>query len=241
MMPRSAGGELAPGLCRLATLTALDAPARAALDAAIEHARPVRAHAELLREGRAVGGARLMVAGWAARVRVLPDGRRQLLSFVLPGDLIGHCQHAHPLASSSIVALTPALVAAAPDADALPALAEAYALSRALDEAHLLAHITRLGRMNAQDRIIDLLLELHERLSLAGMTSGDSFELPLTQELLADTLGLTAVHINRMIQQLRRGNSLEWRGRWVTLTSPAGLTRALRRTAVRISERQAAP
>lgn len=96
-------------------------------------------------------------------------------------------------------------------------------MSQALDEAYLLDQITRLGRLNAHERIISLLLELYERLDRAGLTSNCSFEVPLTQEVLADSLGLTSVHVNRMLQQARKDGDLQWRDGLVTLYDPGKL------------------
>lgn len=224
-----------PAFRRLSKLAALDAGAETALAAAIDDAVLVQARRELLSEGKAVGPFRLIVAGWAARVRVLADGRRQFLSFLLPGDLIGHCGQSHPIASSTIAALTDVTVCTPPAPGAFAGLTEAYHISRALEEAHLLAHITRLGRFNAHERIRDLLLELNERLTLNGMAVRDSFDLPLTQEMLGDALGLTSVHVNRMVQTARRDGDLQWRGGRVTLTDPAVLARKVGRTVVRVT------
>lgn len=225
----------APALARLNALAPLDAAASAALDRAIARAVPVLARAELVAEGSEVAATRLIVSGWAARIKIMADGRRQLQSFLLPGDLIGMCSQPRPVAASTVVALTQLMVADAPPPDLSPALATAYAISAALEQAYLLAHITRLGRMHAQERIADLLLELHERLTLNGMVQGDRFEMPLTQELLGDALGLTAVHVNRVLQTARKEGDLIWRERQIALPDPAGLANKVGRTPVRVT------
>lgn len=235
IQPERMRGIVLPASLRLSRLTALGSDDLALVQAAARDARFVRARTELMREGQEVGEPRLIVSGWAARARLLPDGRRQLLSFVLPGDLIGLCRHAQPLAASTIIALTDLTLCAAPPTDRSPALAEAYAVSHALDEANLLSQVVRLGRLNAHERIADLLLELHDRLDLAGLVSQGSFELPLTQELLADAVGLTPVHVNRMLQQMRAQNELSWKGGRATLMNPVALARSVSRVPVRIS------
>lgn len=224
-----------PAVTRLAALAALDRVSLARLEVAVESAHLLKPREELLSEGSAVGEPQLIVSGWAARVRVLSDGRRQFLSFLLPGDLVGLCSQPRPLAVSTVAALTPLSVCIAPTADPGSPLADAYAASRALDEAYLLAQITRLGRLNAQERIGDLLLELYERLSLAGLAAHGAFELPMTQETLADALGLTPVHTNRMLQQARREGDLRLNSGRATLGDVAALTRKLGRTATRVS------
>jgi CRP-like cAMP-binding protein len=225
---------------RLTALAPLEAPDISALQAAIGQARVVPARRELLQEGREISEPLLIVEGWAARVRILIDGRRQFLSFLLPGEMIGLCRHGQPLAVSTVVALTDMTVARVPDCAPDSALAESLAVSIALEEAYLLAQIARLGRLNAQERIGDLLLELHERLSLSQIATGGSFEVPLTQEVLADAVGLTPVHVNRMIQLLRREGLLAWKGRRVSLRAEETLARMVGRSPVRVVGQKAA-
>jgi len=152
-----------PALTRLMALAPLDEAAVAALGAAMEEAHAVRVRRDIITEGREITQALLLLSGWAARVRLLPDGRRQFLSFLLPGDLIGACDHPNALAVSTVVAMSDVQVCPLPVATSGSPLHIAYAVSRAMEEGHLLAQITRLGRLNAQERISDLLLELHER------------------------------------------------------------------------------
>jgi CRP-like cAMP-binding protein len=144
------------------------------------------------------------------------------------------CRHERPIAVSTVIALSPAWVCPAPPADQIPGLAHAYAVSGALEEAYLLAQITRLGRLNARERICDLFLEFLERLSLCGTAYDGEFDLPLTQETLGDALGLTPVHINRTLQQLRASGDIEWRGRRVTIRRPEALARQLGRSPVAV-------
>jgi CRP-like cAMP-binding protein len=223
-----------PAITRLSALAPLDAEAIQALERSIASSVTDRARSELLTERREIPAALLIVEGWAARVRILSDGRRQFLSFLLPGDLVGMCRHARALAVSTVVAITPVKTCRAPDGDLHPALEQAYAVSRALDEAYLLAQITRLGRLNALERLADVMLELHERLTLAGQIRNGTFDMPLTQEMLADVLGLTPVHINRMVQQARRQDWLEWRAKRVTIRDATALASKVGRVPVRV-------
>ena len=226
-----------PAVKRLSALARLDAEAVYALERSIAASVMDRARSELLTEGREIQAAMLIVDGWAARVRILSDGRRQFLSFLLPGDLVGMCRHARALAVSTVVAITPLKTCRAPDGDLHPTLAEAYAVSHALEEAYLLGQITRLGRLNALERLADVMLELRERLELAGMVRNNTFDMPLTQEMLADVLGLTPVHINRMVQQARRQDWLEWRAKRVTIKDTAALASKVGRAPVRVQAR----
>lgn len=226
---------MAPAAVRLARLVPLGSEDIAALASAAEKRRIVRARRDLVTEGQDIGETRLIVDGWAARVRQLADGRRLFLSFLLPGDLIGLCRQPQPLAVSTVIALTEVSVCAAPSASSASRLDQAYAISHALEEAYLLSHITRLGRLNAQERIGDFLLEIYERLSMAGLASTDGFDVPLTQESMADALGLTPVHVNRMLQSLRREGDLDWKGRRVTLHDPASLAAKVGRAPIRVT------
>jgi CRP-like cAMP-binding protein len=224
-----------PALRRLEALTSLDGPARTAVLGSLGRIRMIDAERELLVERQELAHPLLIARGWAARIRVFPDGRRQILSFLLPGDLIGHCLHRNPCAVSTVIALTDVSLCVAPRPSVSPTLREAYAISSALEEAYLLAHIARLGRLTAHERISDLLLELLERLQLSGLADQNSFEFPLTQDTLADVLGLTAVHTNRMLQLSRKENELTLRGHRLVLTDPAALAGRIGRVRTGVS------
>jgi len=180
---------------------------------------------ELFGEGSHIGRPRVLLSGWACRCRVLPDGRRQIFTFVVPGDAIGLCVRPEPVAQSTVVGLTKTVVAdASPLAEAAyersseyEGLASAVSIAATLDEASLLDHIVRLGRQTAYERMAHLFLELRWRLSAVGLGNERKFPLPLTQEVLADALGLSIVHVNRTLQQLRREGLLEMRGGSVEL------------------------
>jgi len=220
---------IAPAILRLSALASLDNADLALLRNAMDAPRIYPVRHTFLTLGRPIAEPLLLLQGWAARVRILPDGRRQFMSFYLPGDVIGVSHQAMPLASATVMALTECTVCPAPPAPAGSGLAQAYAVAEALDEAYLLGHVVQLGRLNAQERISDFLLEIYERLSLAGLTVGGSFEMPLTQEMLADALGLTPVHVNRMIQQARRAGELMWKSGRVLLRDPERTARSIGR------------
>lgn len=191
----------------------------------------VSAGAELISERELIAKPRFMISGWAARVRWLPDGRRQIFNLVLPGEWLGVCLRPKPLALSSTVALTPVqLLDAAPVQRAVAGndpnwshLRDIIHLSSSFEEAYLLNHIVRLGRQTAYERICHLLLEIRERLAMAGLGQGDVFPMPLTQEMLADATGLSIVHVNRILQQLRREQLLDLHGGKARLLDRAAL------------------
>ena len=208
---------------RLNRLAPLSAEELAALERAATAPTTVAARREILAEGDPVRRPTLLLVGWACRVRSLRDGRRQILEFILPGELVGRCHHPQPRALSSVMALTKLTICAAPEAAAGSSLADAYAISAAQSEAGLLRQITRIGRLSALQRTADLLLDLHERLLSSGSAQPTSFPFPITQETLADALGLTSVHINRTLQTIRRHGLLTMANGMVHLPNPSGL------------------
>lgn len=226
---------VSPAIVRLGKLAPLGRAEIEALEAEVANSFRLPGRAELLHEGRAVGRARLMLSGWAARVRYLEDGRRQIMSFVLPGELIGHCTQAQAVAVSTVTALDEVVACAAPAPGSHAALDAAYAVGQAREEAYLLAQIVRLGRMNAEERITGLLLELLHRLDEAGLVRDGGFDAPLTQEMLADVTGLTPVHVNRTLQVLRRRGDIEWKSHRVRIADPDALAERIGFVARRVT------
>lgn len=189
-----------------------------------------RAGVELRPESNRAPTPRLLLSGWACRQRVLPDGRRQIFDLLAPGDAIGLAIDPLPLSRASTIALTRVetadaarVRAAAADPQAAPALARIVALTPAIEEERLMNHLVRLGRLTAYERVAHLFLELRGRLAAAGLADEERFPLPVTQEVLADALGLSVVHMNRVLQQLRRHQLIEMRGGQVILLDPQAL------------------
>jgi CRP-like cAMP-binding protein len=171
-----------------------------------------------------------VVTGWACELRILPDGRRQIFGFLLPGDFIDG-RATSSLGHRGVVAITRLEVV-----NASPHLADPVAradLLGALDEAvlqkeeRLYDHLTRIGRLTARERVLHLLLEFCDRLEQIGLAKADSFKLPLTQEIFADTLGLSVVHINRTLKQLRQEGAVMVKAGTVTLHNRARLAAAV--------------
>ena len=171
---------------------------------------------------------RLLCAGWACRYRTLANGRRQIICILLPGDFIGpvleprlpsFCAIA-PLTEVEAVNAKPLADAAMASEPVYPTLARAARLATHLQDALLCEQIARLGQQNAGERFAHLMLELHYRLGLIGQASGNHFALPLTQDVLADALGLSAVHLNRTLKQLRRDGLLKLESGRLTLLQP---------------------
>lgn len=178
--------------------------------------RSVPARHDIIREGERPEYVNLIIEGWACRAKVLRDGSRQITAFLLPGDFCDAHVTLFGAMDHNITALTDCKVAFVPRAK-MDELSERPRLARALwwaslvDEAVLRAWIVNLGRRDAFDRIGNLICELHRRLANVGLTIDGEFEMPLTQEELADALGLTSVHINRTLKRLREEGLLTLR------------------------------
>ena len=212
---------------RLRELAALTPQELDILQGLSQTARNYPAQTELCLAGR-VQSPVFLLAGWACYKRILGDGRRQIIRFILPGDAVGSLvQPAMPGSSygwaltSVVVADARPLLRATDEAGApLAGFAEALAAAARAEEEGLYNQIVRLGRQTAYERLIHLILELHERLQRVGLVEGNTFAMPLTQEMLADALGLSVVHVNRTLQQVRRDKLLEFRTGRVTLHQP---------------------
>lgn len=199
--------------------------AEAAAASALGSAKPevVAAGDVLFHEGQPRLRPRYVLSGWACLRRSLPDGRQQILELLLPGDIIGLDAGPSSCTKSHIAALTSMTWVDANVADKCDNRTKGNDIknnpTRSLDEEHawLLEQIIRLGCLVGRERVAHLLLELHERLHRVGLVVDDSFVVPLTQEVLGDVLGLSIVHVNRALQQLRRENLIEWKGNRVRL------------------------
>lgn len=190
--------------------------------------------AEIQPQGAVIRKPRVILSGWACQQRAMANGRRQIVEFLIPGDAIGVCAQAHPRALAATVALTPVETADAGalqaairgDSGGYPGLVQAGELAATEERARLMDHIVRLGRLSALERMAHLLLELHDRLERAGHAREGRFPMPLTQETLADATGLSLVHVNRTLQQLRREQLIELRAGFVALLQPEQLALA---------------
>ena len=168
--------------------------------------RPVARNNDIYCEGDAMGDILFLVEGWAYRYRLLGDGRRQIVNFLIPGDLVGPIT---PTARQFAAALTDSVVYRVPRRDIANGMRDHPAFFAAIEalmaaEYEMLAERTvTLGRRNAKERMAHLLMELLDRLDGVGLVADDSFPLPLTQEMIGDALGLSVVHVNRTLRTLR--------------------------------------
>ena len=219
------GGEPGnPVLMRMSAIASLSPAERDLLRDIATHARNVPAQTELCVEGR-VQSPQILLSGWACHQRLLGDGRRQIVRFLLPGDVVGSVLRTPMLAPQTALTLTPAVIADArpllPAAEAgstaTPGLCSALQHIAYVEDVRMRDHVVRLGRQTAYERVVHLMLEFRSRLAAVGQVVDDGFAVPVTQEILADALGLSVVHINRTLQQIRRDRLFELRGGRVKL------------------------
>lgn len=185
----------------------------------------------IYRAGDALDGIPVVCEGWAARVSRLSDGRRQILSFVLPGDLVSTNAVFVKSLNFFVEAITPIRYSYYDRADFNERLAKDPNLIKMLvgaclaekDEADQLA--TNLGRRRAEERIARLFLHLKERLDLRGAVRDQSFAVPLRQQHIADATGLTPVHVNRVIAALRNDGLIEMANGILKIINLPGLQR----------------
>lgn len=172
-----------------------------------------------------------VIDGWAARVKILENGSRQIPMLMLPGDICDLAGLHLDRLDFGTVAITRCIVMTF-ERERLRAaidrggkLRDAFARMMAVENARAMQWTVCLGRRTARERFAHLICELSARLNAVGAAQGDSFAFPLTQEELADVLGLTAVHVNRTLQSLRSEGLIQWGEQRLTIANRAALAR----------------
>lgn len=202
---------------------------RRTLDRLLKPARPAPVRSTLLHEGDRVENIHVIEAGWAIRYKTLADGGRQILNFLLPGDIFGLFGSLFERTEFGVETLTELHTSSFPFAQMLEAFHESPRLALALtwlagqDERQLDEQITRIGRRNAGERMAHLFMELHHRLADAGIGGDAARHFPLTQSVLADSLGMSHVHANRSFRTLVRNGLVALRNSGILLLDPVAL------------------
>lgn len=189
-----------------------------ALRWALTHTRELRNGTTVTHEGEEVESCTLLLEGFLCRAKYLRDGQRQILELQVAGDFVDLHSFTLKRLDHNIIALGPCLVAMAPH-DRLKRITEEYPhltrllwLTTNLDAAVHRTWVLSLGRRRALARVAHLFCELHARLQLVQRVSAsDSYSLPLTQTDLSDCLGITPVHVNRTLQELRETGFADFR------------------------------
>ena len=169
----------------------------------------------------------LLRSGWMAQFRTLTDGRRPILRFLMPGDLVGVTSQFSGAAPAPAVALTDARVATVPVAELIdPASAAALrqvCVLLAMENVQAHETLLSLGCLNAEERLAALLLGLFERAWARDLVSDRGLRLPLTQQDIADALGISPVHTNRMVMKLQRDGLIRLKAEWLQILDGPGL------------------
>ena len=200
---------------KLSGLGGLSGDDVALLEGVCSKPRTIGARRDLIREGDKPGPIFVILEGWACRYKILPEGTRQITAFLMPGDCCD--MHASVLETMehSIATLTAARVATIDRSrmeiliTTRPAVTRAFWWTQLVDEDTLRAWIVSMGRKDSKQRVAHLMCELYVRARTIGLTSDERFEMPLTQAVLGDALGLTAVHVNRVLRKLRLSGVME--------------------------------
>lgn len=214
---------------KLSALADLSAADIAALEKVTAKPREYQPRQDMIREGDETGPMFVVLEGWACRYKILPNGSRQIMAFLMPGDACDLHIKLLDVMDHGIQAITKALVATV-SRDAMERLIdEHHAVARAMysaqlvDEGIMRAWIVSMGRRNSTERVAHLMCELYLRARTLGLTEGDQFALPLSQLVLADALGMTAVHINRVLKELRLAGTMALTRGSVSILDPVKL------------------
>ena len=195
----------------------ISAEEEAAIRAAVGEVDRIAAHRTLIRAWKPIHESTLLLKGWTARVKDLESGERQITEINLPGDFVDLHSFTLKELDHDVVALTDCEFVPVPHEKLeaitvdFPHLTRVYWFSTDLDAAIHREWMLSAGRRTAIGRVAHLFCELLVRLEVTGCVEDNSYEFPLTQVQLADCLGLTAVHVNRTLQELRRQGLIELR------------------------------
>lgn len=185
--------------------------------------RRFRADEALVRAGEQLDHSMLLLDGWLVRCKDLPSGERQVLEIHVAGDFADLHGYTLKRLDHDVVSVTSGTVALVPHpaltelTEKHPHLARVYWLSTNIDAAISREMALSLGQRSAISRMAHLFCELHVRLGIVGRTRGNTFDFPLTQRELSECLGLTVVHVNRTLQELRRMGLVEAENRQITI------------------------
>lgn len=214
---------------KLSALADLSEADVSALIACTSHVRNYGPRHDLIREGDRPGPVFVVLDGWACRYKILPSGTRQITSFMLAGDscdlhigILNEMDHSIQTVTTASIA-TIQKTAMEEIIAGSPRIARALYAAQLIDEATLRAWIVSMGRRSSIERVAHLMCELYLRLQNVGMGDLEQVELPISQLLFADALGMTPVHINRVLRRLRELGIMEINRRSLRILDPLRL------------------
>jgi CRP/FNR family transcriptional regulator, anaerobic regulatory protein len=189
----------------------------------------VKAGSTLLLEGNNSAHLYTLLSGWIFRYKLLPDGRRQILNFALPGDFIGLQASVFNEMQHTVEALTDVVLCVFPREklwslySTQPGLGFDVTWLAAREEKMLDDNLLSIGRRTAVERIAFLILHIFKRAKEVKLTLGNSILLPINQQHVADALGMSLVHTNKTLRKLYDGKLIEWRDKSITILDEQSL------------------
>lgn len=210
-------------VAKLSSRAELDEGDRRALLGLPYQPRVVEAARYIAREGDKAPGATLILSGLAFRHKVTVEGSRQILSIHIPGDFVDLESALLNVADHNVQALTRCNIAVVPReaiielVDQHPRLARAMWVDTLIDGSIFREWIVNVGRRNARAAMCHLLCEFAQRIEIAGLAEEYSYQLPMSQEQLADCLGITPVHVNRTLRELEREGLIRREKRFISI------------------------
>ncbi len=218
-------------LMKLRARDSISAEEEAAIRESITEVVEYPAGCTFIRPGQRLEKSTLVLKGLMCRYKDLSDGQRQITAIHVPGDFADLHSFTLKHLDHSVMALTACTVANSPHdriqklCEDYPRLARLFWFSTNLDACIHREWEVSLGRRSALERTAHLLCELHVRMGLVGLTEQFVYGLPITQTELAECLGLTSVHVNRILRELREAKLVEFRGGRVTIHDLSALER----------------
>lgn len=218
-----------PLVLKLARGADLSAEDRRALAEGIRDIRQVSARTDLISQGDRPEHVHVVLEGFACRYKMVPDGGRQIMAYLVPGDfcdlhvaILGEMDHSIGALTRCRIGHFPREVVEALSASG-GAIMRAFWWATLVDEAVLREWLVSMGRRPADRQLAHLFCEMMCRLGAVGLVTKNGFEFPVTQADLGDTLGITEVHVNRMLHNLRQAGLVELSAKRVTIPDPARL------------------
>lgn len=223
-MPANDLNALEPLADKLGRLTDLSPEDRAALLSLPVTTEIVRSGHYLVREGQTPSSCCLLVEGFACRNKLNADGGRQIVSFHMRGDILDLQHLLLDAADHNVQTISESTVAWIPMSQLKqltferPAIAKAFWRDTLIDASIFREWVLNVGRRDAKTRVAHMLCEFAARCTAAGLGSPERFELPMTQEEIADATGLTSVHVNRMLRILDEEKVIDRAGRVIRIS-----------------------
>ena len=194
--------------CKLELFAPLPDDDKRLLDQVVQQSRVVGPRQDIIQEGDVPNDVHLVLSGFACRYKTLTDGSRQIVAYLLPGDFCDFAGFILDAKDHSIATLSACTIVGIPRTAILemtrrPDLGQALWWASLVDASILREWLLNLGQRGAEKRVAHLFCELHLRLQSVGLVQDDELDLPVTQAEIGDTVGVSPVHVNRVLQSLR--------------------------------------